>query len=353
MADEWDTPNPSSKASAQLSSVPSVQAQRKDYPSMGCNRIMSRRNRRWASSSMRSRRSRAISWNKSASAAALQVASIPLPPVSPLLRAQNHARGRQSPPLRPSNFCTKSEAAWLPPIRSTRVLDRIVDFACSVISCDSCFVYVLEDNQLVLRASKNPHSDVVDHLGIWLGQGITGWVGWHREPVAILPGRCKIRASSASRILPEDTFEAFLSVPILCRGKLVGVINLQHRKPYHTHVRMKIVCLPWSAHLVGAELEMARLETENFSSPTGWNRASRSKRPKECCNAILASMKTRPTKRCSGEPAAPQAMREIAEAIVLNNELARTVLAKSPRRWPARLHLKQRSMPRICCNRRS
>ena len=25
------------------------------------------------------------------------------------------------------------------------VLNRIVDFACSVISCDSCFVYVLEE----------------------------------------------------------------------------------------------------------------------------------------------------------------------------------------------------------------
>jgi len=30
--------------------------------------------------------------------------------------------------------------------------------------------------------------------------------------------------------LPEDKYEAFLSVPLLCRGRVVGVINLQHRQ---------------------------------------------------------------------------------------------------------------------------
>ena len=33
--------------------------------------------------------------------------------------------------------------------------------------------------------------------------------------------------------LPEDRYEAFLSVPVLSRGKLVGVINVQHRQPHH------------------------------------------------------------------------------------------------------------------------
>ncbi len=31
--------------------------------------------------------------------------------------------------------------------------------------------------------------------------------------------------------LPEDSYEAFLSVPLLSRGRVVGVINLQHRRP--------------------------------------------------------------------------------------------------------------------------
>jgi signal transduction protein with GAF and PtsI domain len=31
--------------------------------------------------------------------------------------------------------------------------------------------------------------------------------------------------------LPQDTFEAFLSVPIISQNKVVGVINVQHREP--------------------------------------------------------------------------------------------------------------------------
>ena len=56
------------------------------------------------------------------------------------------------------------------------VLGRVVDFVSSVVQCDSCFVYVLEDDDLVLRASKTPHPDVIDRLKMRGGQGITGWV---------------------------------------------------------------------------------------------------------------------------------------------------------------------------------
>ena len=65
------------------------------------------------------------------------------------------------------------------------VLSRIVSFVSSLVQCDSCFIYVLnQDDELVLCASKNPHADVVDRLKLRVGQGITGWVAEHREPVA-------------------------------------------------------------------------------------------------------------------------------------------------------------------------
>src|SRR5205085_11873684 len=66
-----------------------------------------------------------------------------------------------------------------------QALDRILDFAVEVVKCDSCFVYVLEGDDLVLGASKNPHQELVDRLKLRLGQGITGWVAEHREPVAV------------------------------------------------------------------------------------------------------------------------------------------------------------------------
>jgi signal transduction protein with GAF and PtsI domain len=141
------------------------------------------------------------------------------------------------------------------------VLERVVDFVSTVVMCDSCFVYVLDQERLVLRASKNPHADIVDQLDLRLGQGITGWVAEHQQPVVI-----DSQASDDPRFkmfndLPEDHFEAFLSVPILCRGKMVGVINVQHRQPHH-HTLREVRLISTIGFLVGAELEMARLESE-------------------------------------------------------------------------------------------
>jgi uroporphyrinogen-III synthase len=142
------------------------------------------------------------------------------------------------------------------------VLHRIVHFVSSVVQCDSCFIYVLEGDGLVLRASKQPHKDVVDRLKLRVGQGITGWVAEHRQPVAVGCHAFDDPRFQVFNELPEDRYEAFLSVPVLCRGRLVGVINLQHRYP-HEHSGSEIQLVSTIGFLVGAEIELARLESEN------------------------------------------------------------------------------------------
>jgi signal transduction protein with GAF and PtsI domain len=142
------------------------------------------------------------------------------------------------------------------------VLTHIVDFAAAVVSCDSCFLYALEDGELVLRASKNAHPDVVDRLKLRLGQGITGWVAEHGQHVAVALNASQDPRFQLFKDLPEDKFEAFLSVPVLCRGRIVGVINLQNREP-HEYTAREIKLISTIGFLVGAEIEMARLESEN------------------------------------------------------------------------------------------
>jgi uroporphyrinogen-III synthase len=203
------------------------------------------------------------------------------------------------------------------------VLNSIVDFATSVISCDSCFIYILEQDQLVLRASKNPHADVVDHLGIWLGQGITGWVGWHREPVAIPEKALQDPRFKRFSDLPEDTFEAFLSVPILCRGKLVGVINLQHRQPYY-HTKHEVRLLTMIGYLVGAEIERARLETENLQLSDRLESRKHIERAKGVLQRELGLDEEGAYRAMQRESRQRRkTMREIAEAIILNEDLKR------------------------------
>ena len=141
------------------------------------------------------------------------------------------------------------------------VLDEIVEFVADLVSCDSCFIFVLEGEDLVLRASKNPHPEVLDRLKMQIGQGIAGWVAEHREPVVIPE-----RASHDSRFktlteLPEDSYEAILSVPIVSRGRVVSVMNVQNRDP-RVFTPREVKAVSTIGHLVGAAIEMARLENE-------------------------------------------------------------------------------------------
>ena len=262
------------------------------------------------------------------STAALHVPRIPPPPVSPLLRGEAAASPTQKPAVSGVDILHEigSRMAASDPLHT--VLDRIVDFASSVIKCDSCFVYVLEDDQLVLRASKNPHSDVVDHLGLWLGQGITGWVGWHREPVAIPAKALKDPRFKRFKDLPEDTFEAFLSVPILCRSKLVGVINLQHRKPYY-HTENEVRLLTAIGHMVGAELERARLETENLQLSDRLESRKSIEKAKGVLQRDFGLDEDSAYRAMQRESRQRRkSMREIADAIILNEDLRKSRLGE-------------------------
>lgn len=203
------------------------------------------------------------------------------------------------------------------------VLDRIVEFVVTLIPCDSCFIYVLEGDKLVLRASRNPHSDVVDRLDVAMGQGITGWVAKHREPVAI---HC--RASDDPRFmpfksLPEDTFEAFLSIPILCASKTVGVINLQHRLSYR-HSEAEVRILSMIGFLVGAEIERARLETENTTLSDRLETRKVLDRAKGVLQRDLSIDEHEAYRRMQRESRQRRkTMREIAEAVLLGDDLRR------------------------------
>jgi uroporphyrinogen-III synthase len=153
-----------------------------------------------------------------------------------------------------------SRMAAASPLRE--VLNRIIDFAGSVARFDSCLIFVLEEDELVLRASKNPHPDEVGQLSLRLGQGITGWVAKHHQPVAIARNAFQDPRFQFFNELPEDRYESFLSVPLLSRGRTVGVINLQNREP-HTYSKTEIRLISTIGFLVGAEIELARLEEKS------------------------------------------------------------------------------------------
>jgi len=203
------------------------------------------------------------------------------------------------------------------------VLGQVVKFVTTVVPCDSCMVYVLEGEELVLRASKNPRSEAVDRLKMKVGQGITGWVAQHLEPVAL--GEC---AYSDARFklfneLPEDRFEAFLSVPIVSGGHVVGVINVQNRAR-HQFKEREIKLIASIGFLVGAEIERVRLESENsmlldrLATRTYVDRAKGilQRELKVSEDDAYRMMQRESQDRC-------KSMKEIAEAVMLSDDLRR------------------------------
>ena len=203
------------------------------------------------------------------------------------------------------------------------VLDQIVDFLNDVVGADSCFIYLLEGRELVLRASKNPHPDEIDQLRIPVGEGITGWVAEHREGVAISQGAARDARFRSFSQLPEDAFEAFLSVPILTGGRLSGVLNLQHRMP-HEHSLQEVKLVSTIGHLVGAEVERARLDSEVEKLTGQLETRKLLERAKGILQRDLGLTEEQAYLKLQQESRRRRiAMKRVAEAVVLSDDLRR------------------------------
>jgi uroporphyrinogen-III synthase len=206
------------------------------------------------------------------------------------------------------------------------VLNRIVEFVTTMIPCDSCFIYVIETDKkhtekLVLRASSNPHADLIDRLDLPIGQGITGWVAEHREPVSIASKASEDPRFIPFKNVPEDSFEAMLSTPILCANRVVGVINLQHRLSYH-HSDSQVRLLSTIGFLVGAEIERARLEGENLQLTDRLETRKAVDRAKGVLQTEMNITEAEAYSLMQRESRQRRrSMREIAEAILLGDDL--------------------------------
>jgi signal transduction protein with GAF and PtsI domain len=146
-----------------------------------------------------------------------------------------------------------------------QVLRQIVELVIDVTRGDACLIYLLDDtgDNLVLRASKNPHPRLIGKIAMRVGEGITGWVAQEVQPVAIARHASKDTRFKVFHTLPEDKYEAFLSVPIVSppTDRVIGVINVQHRKA-HRHSDAETTLLSILGHQVGGAIENARLYQE-------------------------------------------------------------------------------------------
>jgi uroporphyrinogen-III synthase len=139
------------------------------------------------------------------------------------------------------------------------VLQGIVSLIVEFMECDSCLVYLLDKNELVLCASNTPHPSVIGKIRLRLDEGLTGWVAHERRLLAIAREAYRDPRFKYFGDLPEDTYEAFLSVPVIARNRVVGVINVQHRSA-HQHSGAEMEMLTTVGEQMGCVLILARME---------------------------------------------------------------------------------------------
>jgi len=143
------------------------------------------------------------------------------------------------------------------------VLKEVVGVVTEMTKADSVFIYLFDEKKknLVLMASKIPHKKELGTVNLKAGEGITGWVAQENKPVAIKKNAYKDKRFKNFDMLPEDKYEAFLSVPIVHKRKAIGVVNIQHKR-VHEYAEGTISLITLIAKQISGAIEHARLYEE-------------------------------------------------------------------------------------------
>ena len=212
------------------------------------------------------------------------------------------------------------------------MLGEIVGLAAQVTGCDACLVYLMESasGEMVLRASLLPHAKDLGNLRMKVGEGVTGWVAENLSPVAL---GSRAAEDSRSKIFPaliEDTYQAFLSVPLVTKGKAIGVVNIHHRE-MHAHAPEEIATISFIGEQMGTAIAKTLLEEENLrlaEETAEIKRQLETRKSVERAKGLLqkrhglseeeAYLRMRNESRRLRRP-----MKDLAYAIILSEELSR------------------------------
>jgi signal transduction protein with GAF and PtsI domain len=141
------------------------------------------------------------------------------------------------------------------------VLHEMVTLLQDFLQSDSCLIYLVDEGELVLAASSDQNRQNIGRVRLRLNEGLTGWVARERRLLAISREAYSDPRFKYFKDLPQDTFEAFLSVPIISQNKVVGVINVQHREP-RTHSGGDMEMLSTLGEQIGCLLVLSRQNSQ-------------------------------------------------------------------------------------------
>jgi two-component sensor histidine kinase len=145
------------------------------------------------------------------------------------------------------------QAAW--DLETT--LDLITRETTEVMGQDSCSIYLLDKENLVLKATTGLAPEAVGKAKLKLGEGITGWAAKEGKPVAVRDAVHDPRF----KYLPETrelNFKSLLAVPLVSQGRVIGAMNVQTTE-FHDYSEEEVELLSLIGDLAAGALEKAML----------------------------------------------------------------------------------------------
>jgi len=126
-------------------------------------------------------------------------------------------------------------------------------------SSDVCFVHLVDEElrRVVLAGATPPFDQQVGIIQLAFGEGIAGWVAKNAK-AAVVPDKWK---DNRYRYIPElrgQDYASMVSVPMLVRGRVVGVLNV-HSIRARQYGDDDLALMTQVANLMARAIENARL----------------------------------------------------------------------------------------------
>lgn len=136
---------------------------------------------------------------------------------------------------------------------------RVAEVVTEATGSDVCFVHLVDDERgrILLVGATPPFDELVGTVELAIGEGIAGWVAENAEP-AVVPDKWSDPRYRYIPALRGEDYTSLVSVPMLVRGRVVGVLNVHSRKP-NAYGDRDLALLTYVAELMGRAVENARL----------------------------------------------------------------------------------------------
>jgi two-component system, NarL family, sensor kinase len=142
-----------------------------------------------------------------------------------------------------------------------RMLQGVATLVTETTATDVCFVHLLDEKGRALRlhGATPPFDGLAGQIELAVGEGVSGWVAEHGEPVVILDDKAADPRYLYIPALRGEEFTSMVSVPIVTPlGHLVGVLNV-HTRARREFSGADVELLRTVAGLVAGAIENARL----------------------------------------------------------------------------------------------